>query len=177
MMKQRSWISLFCELVVADERDDLSKVDSDKFNAIINEVESLHQLGIYENSAQFSLLTATSTIKSLQICIEVIDLLFVVIQSVGFDSIFLVTEGKNSQISEYGLYTFYWLLSESETQLYFLKWIVLPNLLMCLCRTLSRATKLRVRFFQWRYGYQFVYISLEKSQYTICGSVEVYTWH
>ncbi|KAG5552371.1 hypothetical protein RHGRI_010444 [Rhododendron griersonianum] len=30
--------------LICDERDDLSKVDSNKFNAIINEVESLHQL-------------------------------------------------------------------------------------------------------------------------------------
>ncbi|KAI8558923.1 hypothetical protein RHMOL_Rhmol04G0133700 [Rhododendron molle] len=30
--------------LICDERDDLSKVDSDKFSAIINEVESLHQL-------------------------------------------------------------------------------------------------------------------------------------
>ncbi|XAR70029.1 hypothetical protein NMG60_11001844 [Bertholletia excelsa] len=29
---------------ISDDRDDISKVDSDKFNSIINEVESLHQL-------------------------------------------------------------------------------------------------------------------------------------
>uniref|UniRef100_A0A5B6YWL0 Non-structural maintenance of chromosomes element 4 n=1 Tax=Davidia involucrata TaxID=16924 RepID=A0A5B6YWL0_DAVIN len=30
--------------LISDERDDISKVDSDKFKSIINEVESLHQL-------------------------------------------------------------------------------------------------------------------------------------
>lgn len=29
----------------ADERDDISKVDSDKFNTMIEEVDNLHQLG------------------------------------------------------------------------------------------------------------------------------------
>lgn len=32
--------------VVADERDNLLRPDSDKFASIINEVENLHQLGI-----------------------------------------------------------------------------------------------------------------------------------
>ena len=41
--------------VVADERDDISRVDSDKFNTIINEVESLHQLGIVEHYIVFVL--------------------------------------------------------------------------------------------------------------------------
>ncbi|KAK1367448.1 hypothetical protein POM88_043009 [Heracleum sosnowskyi] len=36
-------ISLFKNLI-SDERDDISRIDSDKFNSIINEVESLHQL-------------------------------------------------------------------------------------------------------------------------------------
>lgn len=30
--------------LISDERDDISRIDSDKFNSIINEVESLHQL-------------------------------------------------------------------------------------------------------------------------------------
>lgn len=34
----------FC---IADKRDDLMRVDSDKFNSIIQEVEDLHQLGIF----------------------------------------------------------------------------------------------------------------------------------
>lgn len=51
-------------LLVADERDDLSRVDSGKFNAIINEVDSLHQLGIHENYTKFTLLGITSVVKS-----------------------------------------------------------------------------------------------------------------
>lgn len=31
----------------ADEREDISRVDSNKFNSIISEVESLHHLGTY----------------------------------------------------------------------------------------------------------------------------------
>lgn len=35
--------------VCADGREDITKVDSDKFKSIINEVESLHQQGIHSN--------------------------------------------------------------------------------------------------------------------------------
>ncbi|KAI7998727.1 hypothetical protein LOK49_LG10G02987 [Camellia lanceoleosa] len=35
---------LAVQTLISDERDDLSRFDSDKFNSIINEVESLHQL-------------------------------------------------------------------------------------------------------------------------------------
>lgn len=41
--------------VFAEKREDISGADSDKFNSIINEVESLHQLGIH-NIPLFSII-------------------------------------------------------------------------------------------------------------------------
>ncbi|RWW27363.1 hypothetical protein GW17_00008216 [Ensete ventricosum] len=36
--------------MISDKREDITKVDSDKFNSIITEVESLHELGMYARS-------------------------------------------------------------------------------------------------------------------------------
>lgn len=42
ILKKNDWL-----WSCADEREDLTNVDSDKFNSIINEVESLHHFGTH----------------------------------------------------------------------------------------------------------------------------------
>lgn len=41
-----AWLSINISVFVADERDNISTVDSDRFKSIIEEVERLHQQGI-----------------------------------------------------------------------------------------------------------------------------------
>lgn len=42
-----TWVMHFCWKNWADEREDVERVDSDKFNSIINQVEDLHKSGIH----------------------------------------------------------------------------------------------------------------------------------
>lgn len=48
-----TWFHQFSVFDFAEKREDISRVDSDKFDSIINEVESLHQLGTLEIALSF----------------------------------------------------------------------------------------------------------------------------
>lgn len=47
MLNKKEIYFYLCNLVVADQRDDLSKAESEKFSVIIGEVERLHEMGIF----------------------------------------------------------------------------------------------------------------------------------